>query len=212
LVLISLSDFAFASAPKRIAARRSARCCCGPERAASTQHGAGMSAHAARALGLTSPTISSAAAVRRRAPRSVWEQPANQWLASRARFLRHAVTAQACCCFGSTLVDRAVCHEGLAGLTLWLLFAHGHCTHQLAGCILHLQWLKCAALSTLRVGTAAVALCDSLAAAGECVEGGDASPYCMVPYGSNGWPRADFGPPRCVWMSDLTDPKLVLAA
>ena len=208
-----MSDFAFASAPKRIAARRSARCCCGPERAASTQQGDGMSAHAARALGPTSSTIPSAAAVRRRAPRSVWEQPANQWLASRARFLRHAGTARACCCFGSTLVYRAVCHEGLAGLTLWMLLAHGHCAHQLAGCILHLQWLKCAALSTLRVGTASVALCDSLAAADECVEGGDASPYRMVPYGSDGWrPRADFGPPRCVGMSDLTDPKLVLAA
>ena len=65
-----------------------------------------------------------------------------------------------------------------------------------------------------RVGAASVALCDSLAAADECVEGGDASPYRMVPYpyGSDGWPRADFGPPRCVGMSDLTDPKLVLAA
>ena len=172
-----------------------------------------MCTHAARALDRTNSTIPIAAAVRRRAPRSLCEQPAKQWFARRTSFLRHASTARACCCFGSTLVDRALCHEGLAGLTLWMLFAHGHYyAHQLAGCILHLQWLKCAALSTLRVGTASVALCDSLAAADECVEGGDASPYRMVPYGSDGWPRADFGPPRCVWMSDLIDPKLVLAA
>ena len=34
----------------------------------------------------------------------------------------------------------------------------------------------------------------------------------MVPYGSDGWPQADFGPLRCVCLSHLTDPKLVLGA
>ena len=61
------------------------------------------------------------------------------------------------------------------------------------------------------VGPTSVALCDGLTGADECVEGGDASLYRMVPYGSDAWPRAYFGPPRCVWVWDLTDPKLVLA-
>ena len=90
-------------------------------------------------------------AVRRQATRSMCEQLAKHWLERRARFLGHSGTTWACCCFGTTLVDRVVCHEGLAGPTLWMLFAHGHGVCQLVGCILQLQWLRCAVLSTLCV-------------------------------------------------------------